>query len=194
MAPRGTGRYGGGSARARAVSSSHWTPLLFSVVSIARLTTVPLPQMWVTTTLMEPVCPAPGGANRFRLRVAGSGGAARTSSWITAASRRDGVRALWRDEDGAWRTTLRGRQVLADPRINKGTAFSDSERADLGLIGLIPAGHMTLDQQAERVYAQFLRQSSNLARNVLLNELHDRNEVLYYRVLSDHLTEMLPVI
>jgi len=104
------------------------------------------------------------------------------------------VRTLWLDDDGAWRTTLRGRQVLADPRINKGTAFSDSERTALGLIGLIPAGHMTLDQQAGRVYAQFLRQSSNLARNVLLNELHDRNEVLYYRVLADHLTEMLPVI
>ena len=43
------------------------------------------------------------------------------------------MRASWRDEDGAWRTTLRGRQVLADPRINKGTAFGDSERRDLGL-------------------------------------------------------------
>ncbi len=104
------------------------------------------------------------------------------------------VRTQWHDQDGAWRTTLRGRQVLADPRINKGTAFSDAERADLGLIGLVPAGHLTLDQQADRVYAQFLRQSSNLARNVLLNELHDRNQVLYYRVLADHLSEMLPVI
>ncbi len=100
----------------------------------------------------------------------------------------------WVGQEGAWRTTLRGRQVLADPRINKGTAFSDAERADLDLIGLIPAGHMTLDQQASRIYSQFLRQSSNLARNVLLNELHDRNEVLYYRVLGDHLSEMLPVI
>jgi malate dehydrogenase (oxaloacetate-decarboxylating) len=104
------------------------------------------------------------------------------------------VRTLWLDEDGAWRTTLRGRQVLTDPRINKGTAFTDAERADLGLIGLIPAGHLTLAEQADRVYAQFLRQSSNLARNVLLNELHDRNQVLYYRVLADHLSEMLPVI
>ena len=47
------------------------------------------------------------------------------------------MRTLWRDEDGAWRTTLRGRQVLADPRINKGTAFGDGERRDLGLTGLI---------------------------------------------------------
>jgi malate dehydrogenase (oxaloacetate-decarboxylating) len=104
------------------------------------------------------------------------------------------VRTLWLDQEGTWRTTLRGRQVLTDPRINKGTGFSDAERADLGLIGLIPAGQLTLDQQAGRVYAQFLRQSSNLARNVLLNELHDRNQVLYYRVLADHLSEMLPVI
>jgi malate dehydrogenase (oxaloacetate-decarboxylating) len=104
------------------------------------------------------------------------------------------VRTVWLDDDGAWRTTLRGRQVLADPRINKGTAFGDAERAALGLVGLIPAGHLTLEQQASRIYAQFLRQSSDLARNVLLNELHDRNEVLYYRVLADHLSEMLPVI
>jgi malate dehydrogenase (oxaloacetate-decarboxylating) len=104
------------------------------------------------------------------------------------------VRTLWLDGDGGWRTTLRGRQVLADPRLNKGTAFSDTERADLGLVGLIPAGHMTLPQQASRVYAQYLRQSSDLARNVLLNEVHDRNEILYYRLLADHLSEMLPVV
>jgi malate dehydrogenase (oxaloacetate-decarboxylating) len=104
------------------------------------------------------------------------------------------VRTLWLDDDGAWRTSQRGRQVLADPRINKGTAFSDVERSELGLIGLIPAGHMTLDQQADRVYAQYLRQGSDLARNVLLNEVQDRNEVLYYRLLADHLSEMLPVV
>lgn len=61
------------------------------------------------------------------------------------------MRALWRDEDGAWRTTLRGRQVLADPRINKGTAFGDGERRDLGLTGLIPAAHFTPDDQVARV-------------------------------------------
>ncbi len=104
------------------------------------------------------------------------------------------MRTVWQDSDGAWRTTLRGRQVLADPRINKGTAFSDAERAHLGLTGLIPAGHLTLDQQVSRVYAQYRRQSSDLARNVQLNEVQDRNEVLYYRLLADHLSEMLPVV
>jgi malate dehydrogenase (oxaloacetate-decarboxylating) len=104
------------------------------------------------------------------------------------------MRTLWRDEDGAWRTTLRGRQVLADPRINKGTAFSDSERRDLGLTGLIPAGHFTLDDQVARVYAQYEGQPRDLARNVTLNALHDRNEVLFYRLLTDHLSEMLPIV
>jgi malate dehydrogenase (oxaloacetate-decarboxylating) len=104
------------------------------------------------------------------------------------------MRTLWVDDEGSWRTSERGRAVLSDPRINKGTAFSARERQELGLIGLIPAGHMTLDQQAGRVYAQYLRQGSDLARNVLLNEVHDRNEVLYYRLLADHLSEMLPVV
>src|SRR5215469_4289113 len=104
------------------------------------------------------------------------------------------MQLLWLDPEGAWRTTLRGRQVLTDPRLNKGTAFTDDERASLELIGLIPPGHLTLEEQASRVYAQFLRQSTNLSRNVLLNEVHDRNRVLYYRLLTDHLSEMLPVI
>ena len=104
------------------------------------------------------------------------------------------MRTLWREEDGAWRTTLRGRQVLADPRINKGTAFSDDERHDLGLTGLIPAAHFTLEDQVGRVYAQYRRQPDDLARNVTLNALHDRNEVLYYRLLTDHLSEMLPIV
>src|ERR1700728_1456990 len=104
------------------------------------------------------------------------------------------MRTVWVDSDGAWRTTLRRRQVLADPRINKGTAFSDAERTSLGVTGLIPAGHMTLDEQESRVYAQYRRQTTDLARNVLLTEVRDRNEVLFYRVLASHLSEMLPII
>jgi malate dehydrogenase (oxaloacetate-decarboxylating) len=104
------------------------------------------------------------------------------------------MRTLWRDEDGAWRTTLRGRQVLADPRINKGTAFSYPERAELDLTGLIPAAVFTLEDQAARVYAQYLNQPDDLARNVTLTALHDRNEVLFYRLLTDHLSEMLPIV
>jgi malate dehydrogenase (oxaloacetate-decarboxylating) len=104
------------------------------------------------------------------------------------------MRTVWRDEDDTWRTVLRGRQVLADPRINKGTAFSDSERHDLGLTGLIPAAHFTLDDQVARVYAQYRHQPDDLARNVTMTALHDRNEVLFYRLLTDHLSEMLPIV
>src|SRR5258707_13457164 len=104
------------------------------------------------------------------------------------------MQTVWLGEDGAWHTTLRGRQVLADARINKGTAFSDEERRALGVTGLIPSGHITLDGQVSRVYAQYQRQTTELARNVLLNEVHDRNEVLYYQLLGRHLCEMLAII
>jgi malate dehydrogenase (oxaloacetate-decarboxylating) len=104
------------------------------------------------------------------------------------------MKTVWTGADGAWYTTLRGRQVLADPRINKGTAFSDTERRGLGVTGLIPSGHVTLEDQVSRVYAQYQKQTTDLARNVLLNEVHDRNEVLYYRLLTRHLTEMLPIV
>lgn len=104
------------------------------------------------------------------------------------------MRTVWLESDGSWRTTLRGRQVLSDPRINKGTAFGDDERRDLGVTGLIPSGYVTLDQQVNRVYAQYLQQSTELARNVYLTDVHDRNEVLFYRLLTSHLSEMLPIV
>ncbi len=104
------------------------------------------------------------------------------------------MRTLWRDEDGAWRTTLRGRGVIAEPRINKGPAFAAGDRRDLGLTGLIPPAHFTLEDQVARVYEQYRHQPDDLARNVTLNALHDRNEVLFYRLLTEHLGEMLPIV
>jgi malate dehydrogenase (oxaloacetate-decarboxylating) len=104
------------------------------------------------------------------------------------------MRTVWLEPDGSWCTTLRGRQVLSDPRINKGTAFGDAERHELGVAGLIPSGQVTLDQQVTRVYSQYLRQSTDLARNVYLTDVHDRNEVLFYRLLTSHLSEMLPIV
>ena len=104
------------------------------------------------------------------------------------------MKSVWRDETGAWRTTLRGRPILADPRINKGTAFSEAERDALGITGLIPPAQMTLAEQAARILTQYHRQSTDLGKNVLLTELRDRNQVLYYHVLTQHLREMLPIV
>jgi malate dehydrogenase (oxaloacetate-decarboxylating) len=104
------------------------------------------------------------------------------------------MKTVWRDESGAWWTTLRGRQVLADPRLNKGTAFTDAERSDLGITGLIPPARLTLHEQAARILAQYRGQPTDLAKNVLLTEVHDRNEVLFYHVLTEHLREMLPIV
>jgi malate dehydrogenase (oxaloacetate-decarboxylating) len=97
-------------------------------------------------------------------------------------------------EGGAWYTRLRGRQVFGEPRINKGTGFLPEEREALGLVGLMPYKEFSLDQQAARSYAQYCVQPSALAKNVFLTALHDRNEVLYYRLLTDHLPEMLPIV
>src|SRR5262249_25972379 len=64
----------------------------------------------------------------------------------------------------------------------------------LGLTGRLPAAVLTLEQQALRTYGQLHRQGSDLAKNIYLEQLHDRDEVLYYRVLSDHLAELLPIV
>ena len=73
-------------------------------------------------------------------------------------------------------------------------AFTLAEREALGLTGRLPSAVLTLDQQAQRAYQQLHRQGDDLAKNVYLEQLHDRNEVLYFKVLLDHLTELLPVV
>ena len=100
----------------------------------------------------------------------------------------------WNPAEQAWETTCRGYSVLSDPWLNKGTAFTESERAALGLTGLLPSRVLTLGQQAERAYKQCSQQASALDKNVYLTALHDRNEVLFYRVLTDHLSELLPIV
>jgi malate dehydrogenase (oxaloacetate-decarboxylating) len=84
--------------------------------------------------------------------------------------------------------------VLSDPLSNHGAAFTEAEREALGLTGRLPAAVLTLDQQAQRSYKQLQAQSGDLAKNVYLEQLHDRNEVLYYKVLLDHLAELLPIV
>jgi malate dehydrogenase (oxaloacetate-decarboxylating) len=92
------------------------------------------------------------------------------------------------------RIRARGRSVLTTPMLNRGTAFTHEQRQLLGLQGLLPSGVSTLEGQLRRVYAQYRRQPDDLAKNVFLANMRDRNEVLFYRVLTEHLQEMLPIV
>ncbi|KAB1916274.1 NAD-dependent malic enzyme [Micromonospora sp. AMSO31t] len=105
-----------------------------------------------------------------------------------------GVGRSFQESGDGYRTTARGREVLETPLLNKGTAFTPEERQALGLEGLLPSAFLSLDEQAERAYAQLHAQSNDLLKNVYLEALHDRNEVLYYRLLADHLRELLPIV
>jgi malate dehydrogenase (oxaloacetate-decarboxylating) len=88
----------------------------------------------------------------------------------------------------------RGSQLLAQPMYNRGSAFSREERKAFGLDGLLPWAVNTMEQQARRVYENVARKTDALERHIGLAALHDRNEHLFYRVLCEHLEELLPIV
>lgn len=92
------------------------------------------------------------------------------------------------------RTKLRGHDVLRDPLLNKGSAFTVEERDELALVGLLPPGYNTLDQQAERAFQNLHAIDSPLAKYRELSSLQDRNEHLFYRLLMDHLKDLMPIV
>lgn len=92
------------------------------------------------------------------------------------------------------RIRVRGRAVLALPMINQGTAFRTADREALHISGLLPPGVTSMNTQLKKVYQQYLEQPTNLAKSVYLEGIHDRNEVLYYRLLAEHIEEMLPIV
>jgi malate dehydrogenase (oxaloacetate-decarboxylating) len=92
------------------------------------------------------------------------------------------------------KTKARGMAVLTTPLLNKGTAFPASERKKLGLTGLLPALISTLEDQTKHAYFQYQRLPDALSKNIYLTTLHDRNEVLFFRLLSEHLREMIPIV
>ena len=100
----------------------------------------------------------------------------------------------WTPDGRIARVRLRGSAVLASPVLNRGTAFTLAERQALGLTGLLPEGVSTIEGQLARVYAQYRRQPDDLAKNLYLASLRDRNEVLFYRLLTEHISEMLPIV
>jgi len=91
-------------------------------------------------------------------------------------------------------TNLRGNTLLENPLLNKGTAFTLEERAELGLEGLLPFHVSTLKQQVERRYQNFCELHDDISKYNFLSSMQNRNEVLFYRFVLDHATEMLPFI
>jgi malate dehydrogenase (oxaloacetate-decarboxylating) len=89
---------------------------------------------------------------------------------------------------------IRGMDLLDTPTLNKGTAFTEEERTEFGLQGLLPPQVETLDEQAVRAYEAFQRNDNDLERHIYLRALQDTNEVLFYRLIVDHIEEMTPLV
>lgn len=91
-------------------------------------------------------------------------------------------------------TTSPAVTTLADPLVNRGTAFSRREREELGIDGLLPPAVETLDEQVARAYEAFHGYDKPLNRHIYLRQLQDTNEVLFYRLVTEYLEELLPVV
>ena len=97
-------------------------------------------------------------------------------------------------EAGSLVTPLTGWELLADPLLNKGTAFTEAERDALGLHGLLPPHIGTLEEQVSRRLTVLRRFASDLERYAFLSELHDNNETLFFALLEQNLEELLPLV
>ena len=88
----------------------------------------------------------------------------------------------------------RGRDLLENPLLNKGSAFGDEERRSLGLLGLLPPHVSTPEEQLARSYENYQRKTNDLERYIFLASLQERNETLFYMLLQRHITEMMPIV
>jgi malate dehydrogenase (oxaloacetate-decarboxylating)(NADP+) len=93
-----------------------------------------------------------------------------------------------------WAVGKRGEALLEDPLLNKGTCFTEEERDVLDLRGLLPPGIATEEEQRARAYENFQRAGADVQKYLFLAALQDRNETLFYRLLLDHLDEMVPIV
>jgi malate dehydrogenase (oxaloacetate-decarboxylating) len=91
-------------------------------------------------------------------------------------------------------TDLPGPLLMEDPMYNKGTAFTEEERLELGLEGLLPYHVSNLEEQVKRRYANFCEQPDAISKFIFLSALQNRNTVLFYRLIQEHLDEMVPLI
>src|SRR5918999_1628204 len=87
-----------------------------------------------------------------------------------------------------------GKDLMSDPVLNKGTAFTEEERTEFGLHGLLPPVVESLEQQCVRAYEAYKRKDDDLERHIFLRALQDTNEILFYALLYRHIAEMAPII
>jgi malate dehydrogenase (oxaloacetate-decarboxylating) len=99
-----------------------------------------------------------------------------------------------RTGEETWAIPLRGSLLLNHPLFNKGTAFPEQERRELGLLGLLPPHVDSLDTQVARAYEAFRGKPTDLERHIYLRALQDENEVLFYRLMQDYIEETMPVV
>lgn len=91
-------------------------------------------------------------------------------------------------------TDLHGLDLLNTPILNKGSSFSREERERFGLMGLLPSHVSTIEQQAKRMIDEIHRKRTPLEKFIVLSALQNRNETLFYKILYDHLEELMPVV
>jgi malate dehydrogenase (oxaloacetate-decarboxylating) len=96
--------------------------------------------------------------------------------------------------DDVIEVSISGRALLDDPVLNKGSAFPEDERRELGLLGLLPTHVSTVHEQLARTYENYKRKENDLERYIFLMSLQDRNETLFYMLVQEHIAEMVPVI
>jgi len=104
------------------------------------------------------------------------------------------TRAADNPSDETIEVSLTGHLLLENPLLNKGTAFSQEERREFGLLGLLPPHTSTVDEQLQRIYQSFKAKDSDIERYIYLISLQDRNETLFYRLLEEHISEMTPIV
>src|SRR5260370_25653237 len=99
------------------------------------------------------------------------------------------------NDEGSERVILvsqTGKALLENPLLNKGSAFTEHERLEFGLLGLLPPHISTVEEQLDRTYYNFKQKTSELEQYIFLISLQDRNETLFYSLLLDHIEEMTP--
>ena len=89
---------------------------------------------------------------------------------------------------------MRGQEILNNPFLNKGTAFTEEERAELGLTGMLPAHVQTIQEQADQAYAQYLTKVNDVEKRIFLSALFDTNRTLFYYLVDQHVAEFMPVV